>query len=243
MVSVRGDAHAAVPGSDLVGARIPHAGFTAGGSGCFTKHCSRAARTWGVAAVLMEAPAIDPAGLISDSALAADALAGRPEAFGTLVERYDRAVFHLALRTLRDREEARDAAQEAFFKAYRALRTFKPEAKFSTWIFSITYHACCDRLARRKRYSNEELPERADPAAGPEREAVAKDEAGRLHAAIGALPEKYRTVITLYHLQGRQYEEIAQVLQMPIGTVKTHLFRAKDQLRKLLSESPAGVSE
>jgi len=195
-----------------------------------------------VAAALMEAP-INPAEHVDDQALVAAALGGRPAAFGTLVERYDRAIYHLAYRTLRDQEEARDVAQEAFFKAYRSLRTFKPGAKFSTWIFSITYHACCDRLARRKRYSNEELPERADQAAGPEAEAIASDEARRLRAAIEALPEKYRTVITLYHLQGRQYDEIAQVLGMPMGTVKTHLFRAKEQLRRLLSEDAAGVSE
>jgi RNA polymerase sigma-70 factor (ECF subfamily) len=195
-----------------------------------------------VAAAVMEAP-INPAEQVDDQALVMAALGGRAEAFGTLVERYDRAVYHLAYRTLRDQEEARDAAQEAFFKAYRSLRTFKPGAKFSTWIFSITYHACCDRLARRKRYSNEELPDRADPSAGPESQAIAGDEARRLRAAIEALPEKYRTVITLYHLQGRQYDEIAQVLGMPMGTVKTHLFRAKEQLRRLLSEDAAGVPE
>lgn len=181
--------------------------------------------------------------MVDDSALVGAALGGRPEAFGTLVERYDRAVYHLAFRTLRDREEARDTTQEAFFKAYRSLHTFKTGAKFSTWIFAIAYHACCDRLSRRKRYSNEELPERADTAAGPELQAVASDEARRLRAAIAALPEKYRTVITLYHLQGKQYDEIAQVLGMPMGTVKTHLFRAKDQLRRLLSEDAAGVNE
>jgi RNA polymerase sigma-70 factor (ECF subfamily) len=196
-----------------------------------------------VAAVLMEAPPIHPADQVDDQTLVTAALGGRAEAFGTLVERYDRAVYHLAYRTLREPEEARDAAQEAFFKAYRSLRTFKPGAKFSTWIFSITYHACCDRLARRKRYSNEELPERADPSAGPESQAIASDEAHRLRAAIEALPEKYRTVITLYHLQGCQYEEIAQVLAIPMGTVKTHLFRAKEQLRRILSEDAAGVSE
>ncbi len=191
----------------------------------------------------MEAPPIDPATQVDDSALVATALSGRPDAFATLVERYDRAVYHLAYRTLHDQEEARDVAQEAFFKAYRSLRTFKPGAKFSTWIFAITYHACCDRLARRKRYSNEELPERADTAAGPESQAVASDEARRLRAAIDALPEKYRTVVTLYHLQGRQYDEIAQVLGIPMGTVKTHLFRAKEQLRRILTESAAGVTE
>jgi RNA polymerase sigma-70 factor (ECF subfamily) len=132
-------------------------------------------------------------------------------------------------------EDARDATQEAFFKAFRSLRTFKPGAKFSTWIFAIVYHACCDRLDRRKRYSNEELPDRADATPGPEQQAIDLDEARRLRIAIDQLPEKYRTVITLYHLQGRQYEEIAQVLGLPMGTVKTHLFRAKEQLRKLLA--------
>jgi RNA polymerase sigma-70 factor (ECF subfamily) len=196
-----------------------------------------------VAAAVMEALAIDPATAVDDQTLVAETLAGHGEAFGTLVERYDRAVYHLAYRTVRDAEEARDVAQEAFFKAFRSLKTFRPGAKFSTWIFSITYHACCDRLARRKRYSNEELPDRADPGIGPEQEAIAGEEARRLRAAIARLPEKYRSVITLYHLQGRQYEEIAQVLEIPIGTVKTHLFRAKEQLRRMLNQAATGVPE
>jgi RNA polymerase sigma-70 factor (ECF subfamily) len=190
-----------------------------------------------VSAALLESPTIASLGPgPDDSTLVAMTLGGNSEAFTTLVERYDRAVYHLAYRTVRDAEEARDVAQEAFFKAFRSLRTFKPGAKFSTWIFSIAYHACCDRLSRRKRYSNEEFPERADSTPGPETQAIAADEARRLRAAIDALPEKYRTAITLYHLQGRQYEEIAQVLGIPLGTVKTHLFRAKEQLRKLLND-------
>lgn len=214
-----------------------------GPAGFKVKQGVRGARMLNVAAALMEAPPIQSSTLVDDHALVTAALGGNPEAFGTLVERYDRAVYHLAYRTLRDSEEARDATQEAFFKAYRSLRTFKPGAKFSTWIFAIAYHACCDRLARRKRYSNEELPERADSAAGPELQAIAGDEARRLRAAIEALPEKYRSVITLYHLQGRQYDEIAEVLGIPMGTVKTHLFRAKEQLRRMLSEHAAGVTE
>ena len=170
----------------------------------------------------------------ADGDLVALALRGDPGAFASLVERYDRAVYHLAYRTLHDVEEARDVAQEAFFKAFRSLRTFKPGAKFSTWIFAITYHACCDRLNRSKRYTGQELPERADATPGPEQQVIALDETQRLRTAIDCLPEKYRAVITLYHLQGRQYEEIAQVLGLPMGTVKTHLFRAKEQLRRLL---------
>ena len=195
-----------------------------------------------MSAVLAQAPRItavrpEP----EDGELVAMTLGGNASAFTTLVERYDRAVYHLAYRTLHDVEEARDAAQEAFFKAYRSLHTFKAGAKFSTWIFAIAYHACCDRLNRRKRYSNEELPDAADAGPGPEAQAIALDQARRLRDAIDQLPEKYRTVITLYHLQGKQYEEIATVLDLPMGTVKTHLFRAKEQLRKLLSAQ--GVTE
>lgn len=170
-----------------------------------------------------------------DGELVALALRGHPEAFATLVERYDRAVYHLAYRTLHDVEDARDATQEAFFKAFRSLRTFKPGARFSTWIFAIAYHGCCDRLSRRKRYSSDELPDRADSSPGPEQQTIALDEAQRLRSAIDRLPEKYRTVVTLYHLQGKQYDEIATVLGLPMGTVKTHLFRAKEQLRRLLA--------
>jgi RNA polymerase sigma-70 factor (ECF subfamily) len=182
---------------------------------------------------LVNAAVADP----DDGALVAAAIAGGAEAFGTLVERYDRAVYHLCLRTMRDPEEARDCTQEAFFKAFRSLRTFKPGAKFSTWIFTIAYHACCDRLARRKRFADGEMPDKADPGLGPSQVAEQNDEARALRAAVEALPEKYRTVITLYHLQGRRYEEIATVLDVPIGTVKTHLFRAKELLRKALTTS------
>lgn len=184
--------------------------------------------------MLAEAPPRRVRAEPDDGELVALALRGHPEAFTTLVERYDRAVYHLSYRTLRDVDEARDATQEAFFKAFRSLRTFKPGAKFSTWIFAIAYHACCDRLNRRKRFTGEEMPERADAAPGPEAQVIALDEASRLRTAIDALPEKYRTVITLFHLQGKQYEEIATVLGLPMGTVKTHLFRAKEHLRRLL---------
>lgn len=188
-----------------------------------------------MSALLAEAPPIGLTIEPEDGALVAQTLQGNPEAFTTLVERYDRAVYNLARRTLRDGDEAADVTQETFFKAFRSLRTFKPSSKFSTWIFAIAYHASCDRLNRRKRFSGEELPERADAGPGPEQQAIAADEAAKLRRAIDALPEKYRAVVTLYHLQGRQYEEIAKVLALPIGTVKTHLFRAKEQLRRLLA--------
>ncbi len=188
-------------------------------------------------ALLAEAPPNRVKAEPADGDLVAMTLRGDSGAFATLVERYDRAVYHLAYRTLHDVEEARDATQEAFFKAFRSLRTFKAGAKFSTWIFAIAYHACCDRLNRRRHFTGDELPDRADPSPSPEHQVIALDEASRLRAAIDALPEKYRTVVTLFHLQGKQYEEIASVLGLPMGTVKTHLFRAKEQLRRLLGEA------
>jgi RNA polymerase sigma-70 factor, ECF subfamily len=194
-------------------------------------------RTWaqmGVA-LLAEPPTENVLAIVpTDDDLIALVLSGRGEAFGTLVERYERAVYHLAYRTLREVEEAKDACQEAWLKAYRALASFRPGAKFATWIFTICYRVCCDRLAKRKRFTGEEPPDVADPGAGPEGAFVASEEAARLRAAIAALPEKYRAVITLFHLQGKQYEEIAAVLGLPLGTVKTHLFRAKDLLRAAL---------
>jgi RNA polymerase sigma-70 factor (ECF subfamily) len=187
-------------------------------------------------ALVAEPPADESAAdaELSDDGLIACALAGRGDCFGLLVQRYERAVYHLAYRTLRDVEDARDACQEAWIKAYRALSSFRPGAKFATWIFTICYRVCCDRLAKRKRFSGEEPPDFADPAAGPDRVYEAAEEAARLRAAIDALPEKYRVVVTLFHLQGKQYEEIAAVLDLPLGTVKTHLFRAKDLLRQAL---------
>jgi RNA polymerase sigma-70 factor (ECF subfamily) len=170
----------------------------------------------------------------SDDDLIALTLSGRGDAFGTLVARYQRAVYHLAFRTMREVEEAKDAAQEAWIKAYRALASFRPGAKFATWIFTICYRVCCDRLAKRKRFTGEEPPDVADLAAGPELVVEAAEDSSRLRAAIAALPEKYRVVITLFHLQGKQYDEIAAVLDLPLGTVKTHLFRAKDLLRAAL---------
>ena len=176
--------------------------------------------------------------VVSDQDLVAGTLAGNGQDFEVLVGRYERAVYNLALRMLQNVEDAKDATQESFFKAFRSLRTFKAGAKFSTWILAIAYNASCDRLSKRRHLSGSEIPDRADPRPGPAEETEREDEAQRLRRTIDALPEKYRAVITLYHLQGKQYDEIATILGVPMGTVKTHLFRAKELLRRRLNDEP-----
>ena len=133
----------------------------------------RRSRRMGAAALAM-APLMDLPAPVDDADLVGQVLAGRPDAFTGLVERYDRAVYHLALRTLRDPEEAKDVTQETFFKAYRSLHTYRPAKRFSTWIFAICYHAAIDRINRRKRYTSDEMPDYADTAPGPEALAVGK---------------------------------------------------------------------
>src|SRR5579872_2290529 len=113
---------------------------------------------------------------ISDQDLVVGALGGDGASFGVLVERYERAVYNLCLRMLRNVEDAKDASQEAFFKAYRSLRTFKLGAKFSTWILTIAYNTSCDRLSQRKHDSSAELPDRADARPGPAEETEREDE-------------------------------------------------------------------
>lgn len=181
--------------------------------------------------------------VVSDQDLVTGTLAGNGQDFDVLVGRYERAVYTLALRMLRNVEDAKDASQETFFKAFRSLRTFKTGAKFSTWVLAIAYNASCDRLAKRRHLSGNEVPDRADPRPGPAEEAERFEEAERLRRAIDLLPDKYRAAITLYHLQGKQYDEIALILGVPMGTVKTHLFRAKELLRRRLNDEPEDDEE
>jgi RNA polymerase sigma-70 factor, ECF subfamily len=102
-------------------------------------------------------------------------------------------------------------------------------------MLTICYRVWCDRLAKRRRMSGDEVPEIADPRAGPAQVYEQADEAARLRRAIDALPERYRIALTLLHLEGNHYDEIATILGLPLGTVKTHLFRAKELLRAALT--------
>jgi RNA polymerase sigma-70 factor (ECF subfamily) len=178
---------------------------------------------------------------LDDRALVKAAQRGDHEAFSALVTRHQRYVYNLAYRLLQDAHEAQDLAQEAFFRAWKALETFRAESKFTTWLYRIVTNLCYNRLPGLRRQLVQEdaaLLERiAAPAEHTPRALVeAGERRARVQAAIEALPDKYRLIVTLYYLQGQSYQEIAAILGLPLGTVKTHLYRARGRLKRLLAE-------
>ena len=160
-------------------------------------------------------------------------------AFAELVDRYKDVVYALVYRLRRDRSDADDLAQEVFLKVHRGLRYFRGDARLSTWLYRIVFNVCCEDRARRR---PRELP--LDPGDGrPAIDPGAHDAAfgelelkDRLDRAMATLPDNYRFLIAAHYLRGVQYEALAEALDMPLGTVKTHLYRAKRLLRERLSE-------
>ncbi|MFN2432670.1 MAG: RNA polymerase sigma factor [Gemmatimonadota bacterium] len=182
----------------------------------------------------------------SDHDLVRAALAGSERAFRTLVERYQRGVLSLVARIVGNREDAEDVAQEAFVKAFTKLDTFDPAYKFSNWLFKIAHNTALDALRKR---GSEPAPAPSDDAEADPLERIADprapapDESAELaefrtdvEAALGRLRPEYRAVVVLRHLEGRAYEDIADILELPLGTVKTFLFRARRELALLLEQ-------
>jgi len=167
-----------------------------------------------------------------DTALVQAARAGSSDAFGELVGRYRAPVVRLAYRMTRDADEAKDIAQDAFLRAYRRLPEFHADRPFSRWLFVIARNASLDAIRRRRRATA--LAAKGEPLTvepGPEDLALRNDEATRVRTALGALSPKYRDVLELYYGKGLRYREIAVQLEIPIGTVKTYISRAKHRLR------------
>jgi RNA polymerase sigma-70 factor (ECF subfamily) len=180
-----------------------------------------------------------------EAALIARARDGDQDAFGVLVRLHQRQVYNLALRMLRDPEEASEATQEAFLAAWQGLRTFREEARFSTWLYRIAYRHCLKVAESRRRNdaARAELAAEATRAQRPESvmtSTLARDAEARVREAVRAeialLPPKYRAALILRHIQDLSYEEIADVMRAPIGTVKTLLFRARAMLKERLSD-------
>lgn len=176
----------------------------------------------------------------NDADLVRQTLCGNTSAYNGLVMRYQRQVYNLAYRMLGNAEDAGDLVQETFLRAYGALASFRQDASFLTWLYKIASNLCIDQLRSRKARSalslDVELEEGREPAAdsrncSPEELAIRDSVQEVVQRAISNLPEKYRVVVVMRHLQDMSVEEIANVLDMPTGTVKTHLFRAREMLR------------
>jgi RNA polymerase sigma-70 factor (ECF subfamily) len=182
-------------------------------------------------------------GAKSDEALAVEAKRGSEEAFRELVERFHRPVYALLVRIVRQPELAEDLAQETFLKAWKALPRFDPERKFSSWIFKIAHNSALDELRRGGLETvsldapfpgEEESPEMpADLAAeNPLLRTLARESGRLLERAVARLRPAYRGILLLRFAQEMSYDEIAEVLGLPLGTVKIHIFRARAELAR-----------
>jgi RNA polymerase sigma-70 factor (ECF subfamily) len=190
----------------------------------------------------------------ADLALVERVQAGDQAAFGLLVTKYQRKLLRLVMRLVRDPAEAEDVTQEAFIKAYRALPGFRGESAFYTWLYRIGVNTAKNWLVANGRRMPTVTDIAGDDAEGiddggllrddetPDRVMMSKQIAATVNAAMAALPEDLRTAIALREIEGLSYEEIAQVMDCPIGTVRSRIFRARDaiaaRLRPLLDTSP-----
>lgn len=165
--------------------------------------------------------------------------AGDTEAFSELVRRHQHVVFNVAQRYMRDMCLAEDMAQEAFLKAFRLLRGFRGECSFRSWMYRVTSSVCLTELNRRRRRGEVEFEPHHDVRAEGA-EPTDTDFAEQIRGCIPRLPERYATIITLYYLQGVSYEDIAQALEIPMGTLKTWMFRARRQLRRIVEKELGG---
>jgi RNA polymerase sigma-70 factor (ECF subfamily) len=166
---------------------------------------------------------------------------GDQEAFAVLVTEHQRYVYNLALRVLKNEEEALDLAQETFIRAWTALPNFRGQSQFRTWLYRIVTNLCYNRLPNLRRSLHElgddviaDLPETEVAFDNPAHGFESRELRSHLHNAIDHLDEHYRLLISLRYQNELSYEEMATMLNLPLGTVKTGLFRAKEQLRRAL---------
>src|SRR5215470_13193291 len=165
---------------------------------------------------------------------------GEVGAFEELVDRYKSLVFAMIMRTIPDRSQAEDLAQDVFLRIHRGLPYFRGEARLSTWIYRIVVNVCTqdktDRQTRERaaQISLDDPDARLRSPSAVDRQFTDIELRDRLEKAIRQLPSHYRVLIAGHYLQGLQYEDLAEAMQLPLGTVKTQLHRAKRQLRELL---------
>ena len=186
---------------------------------------------------------------LTDQQVVALARKGKEPAYRELIGRYQRPVFSLIYRMVRDREKSEDLAQETFIKVLNAIERYDPSYKFSSWIFKIAHNTALDHLRKKE---PETLSMQGSPHArtdaeieassitpestdeNPEEYTSNRELGSEIDRAIATLRPEYRTAIILCHVEGRAYEEIAEIMEVPLGTVKTYIHRARNDLKKQL---------
>ena len=181
----------------------------------------------------------------TDEELVARSRGGDLDSFNQLVLRWERPIYALAYRVIGREEDARDVAQEAFLRAFRALGGFKGQAKFSSWLYRITLNLCRDWMRRERRTPIVQAPEgldiielagEAEPSE-PIEDVLSRKDLGRaVEKAMALLPEEQRTAIIMKEYHGLTFQEIADLLDCPLSTVKTRLYQGLSVLRKQLRE-------
>ncbi|MCI1693887.1 RNA polymerase sigma factor [Aneurinibacillus aneurinilyticus] len=167
-------------------------------------------------------------------------LHGDKEAYAHLVNKYKNKVYALLLGMGVAPQDAQDITQESFIKAYRHLATYNQDKKFSSWLYKIAANSCLDAWRKQRREILDEREEEYIETASPEHAYLHKEQAQELRKHIDHLPEKYRLVLVLRYIDDLSYKEIAEVLDLPLPTVQTHLHRAKKKLRDALCDTDAG---
>jgi RNA polymerase sigma-70 factor, ECF subfamily len=186
---------------------------------------------------------------LTDQDVISHAREGRESAFRELIRRYERPVFSVIYRMVRDRELAEDLAQDTFIKVLNALDRYDPSYKLSSWIFKIAHNTTVDHIRKKtpemlslEGSPHAQTPEQAaatsftavDMAEDPEQYTHSKQLGSQIEAAIATLRPQYREAILLWHVEGRPYDEIADIMDLPLGTVKTYIHRGRNELREKL---------
>jgi RNA polymerase sigma-70 factor (ECF subfamily) len=178
----------------------------------------------------------------NDNQLIDRVLGGEPDAFGLLVRRWERPIYGLTLRMLGHAEDARDATQETFISAYANLRSFRGDAKFSSWLYRIALNVCHSRLRRRTGRHDASLEQQFDeagfepaaPDAGSDERLLEEQVGAHVRRALAAIPAEMRQVIVMKEYEGLKFHEIAEILDIPLSTVKTRMYTGLRELRKRL---------
>lgn len=180
--------------------------------------------------------------VVDDAQLIAEALAGKSPAFGELVTRYQDRLYNTMVRVVGSTDEAYDVVQDAFVQAFVKLETFQRASQFYTWLYRIAFNLAVSRRRRqrpigsidRAREEAGDEPVADDP--GPTTRMEQDERAEQVHAALAQLSEEHRTVLVLREIDGHDYDAIAEMLDLPVGTVRSRLHRARSQLRDQLKE-------